>query len=242
MCGTSGTHVVAGKLGVGAEWSPPHIVTQAEQERALELEQALDQAERALAQLQLERDDLSSRLHGALAEVARLQAIVASLPPPAPLAVPALPPPLPLAELAVEPPAPMESPQLAALPPSIAVEARLSRVSVSPVAGEAGTQRDLELEFLGDTHFIADFDQDIARGGVFVATYERYEPGTIVELAFEFGELQAQARGQVRWTLPERDDTEQRPGLAIFFTELPQETAAVLGEFCRVHPPRYYEV
>lgn len=101
---------------------------------------------------------------------------------------------------------------------------------------------EFEVEFLGDTHLIAGLSQDISEGGVFVATYQRLIIGSTITLGLELPSGRVEVRGQVRWERGELEDSEQRPGFGVAFTELPPEALAALTEFCRQHPAHYYEM
>ncbi|HVY29242.1 MAG TPA: PilZ domain-containing protein [Polyangiaceae bacterium] len=101
---------------------------------------------------------------------------------------------------------------------------------------------EFEIEFLGDTHLIAGLSQDISEGGVFVATYQRLVIGSTVTLGLELPSGRVEVRGQVRWERAEIEDSDQRPGFGVAFTELAPEALAALTEFCRQHPAHYYEM
>lgn len=101
---------------------------------------------------------------------------------------------------------------------------------------------EFEVEFLGDTHLIAGLSQDISEGGVFVATYQRLIIGSTISLGLELPSGRVEVRGQVRWERGEIEDSDQRPGFGVAFTELSPEALAALTEFCRQHPAHYYEM
>jgi uncharacterized protein (TIGR02266 family) len=101
---------------------------------------------------------------------------------------------------------------------------------------------EFEIEFLGDTHLIAGLSQDISEGGVFVATYQKLIIGSTVTLGLELPSGRVEVRGQVRWERSEIEDSDQRPGFGVAFTELAPEAVAALTEFCRQHPAHYYEM
>ncbi|HVW26212.1 MAG TPA: TIGR02266 family protein [Polyangiaceae bacterium] len=101
---------------------------------------------------------------------------------------------------------------------------------------------EFDVEFLGDSHFITGITQDISEGGVFVATYQKLPIGTPVCIAFELPDgHRVEARGEVRWQRPEREEAGTRPGLGIAFSDLTQESLAKISGFCGSLPARYYE-
>jgi uncharacterized protein (TIGR02266 family) len=101
---------------------------------------------------------------------------------------------------------------------------------------------EFEVEFLDDTHLIAGLTQDISEGGVFVATYQTLAVGTKVALELELPGGRVEVRGEVRWTRPESEELDQRPGFGVAFTVLSPEAFSALTQFCRSIPARYYEI
>lgn len=120
-------------------------------------------------------------------------------------------------------------------PPAV-VELRITGL----VAQREG-RRDLDVAFLSEVYLLAGMDLDIAQGGVFLPTYESFEPGESVALCFELGTELVRVTAEVRWVVGDRK-SERRPGFALFWPELSSEALAALERYCRVHPPRYYEL
>jgi uncharacterized protein (TIGR02266 family) len=234
---TSGTHAVT---HVGASRTTPPSARSGAltelQARAAKLEQALAEAQRELAVLRAERDELLARLRmdervtlPACDTQPAAQADVVLLEAEAPV-------PLPFEHV--------ESSQNDNDGESEAGPVSLSGLVVSRAdrRHETRTNCDFEVAFLGDSHLIAGLSQDISEGGVFVATYQRLEIGSAVTLGLELPSGRVEVKGVVRWARPELQDSEQRPGFGVAFTEVLPEALAALRDFCRVEPARYYEL
>jgi len=185
---------------------------------------------------------------------------------------PALAPPLATAPPAVAPPssrlaAPAPTPSIPLMPEADDATISLSRMVVStlpPAEMETEVERpsdiaederpssierrrrarigcEFEVEFLGDSHLIAGLTQDISQGGVFIATYQVLPLGAVVSLGLELPSGRVVVQGVVRWRRDEVDG-DGRPGLGIQFIDLHPDTVAVLTEFCRANPARYYDM
>jgi hypothetical protein len=154
------------------------------------------------------------------------------------------PPPLPAGESALlvddselledEAPATPETPAASAR--SEALEPRVTGLTARSAGG-----RELDVTFLSEVYLFADFDLDIAAGGVFLPTYAAFALGERLELCFEFGEQLVRANAEVRWELGDRKSP-QRPGFALFWSELEDEALSALERYCRLYPPRFYEL
>jgi uncharacterized protein (TIGR02266 family) len=107
----------------------------------------------------------------------------------------------------------------------------------------AGTdeRRELEVEFEAETQFFARLNQDMAEGGVFVATY-RVEPiGTALTLRFELPcGTPVTARGRVAWTRASFAGN-CRPGMGVQFMELAPAALIAISRFALRVPPLYME-
>jgi Tfp pilus assembly protein PilZ len=101
---------------------------------------------------------------------------------------------------------------------------------------------EVEAEFLDETYLFSGLDQDVVGSGVFVATYQSVAPGAAVELELELPNGPLYALGEVRWTRPEKEDADQRPGIGIVFMGLSPAATATLQEVLRSHVTRYHEV
>ena len=105
----------------------------------------------------------------------------------------------------------------------------------------ADEHRELHLEFTADTEFFAGLDQDMAQGGVFVATYRRVPVGTALTLELELPcGTNVTARGRVAW-LRDTGAGQCRPGLGVQFTELSPAALVAIARYVKHVPPLYME-
>jgi len=218
--------------------------------------------------LRAERDELKSRLQAALDEIAVLKAEASGSTPSGdlPLELDALDESVALLPDSVPPPQlfiassvplpPSSELALAGAPLASSLEPLLSGVTVStrppadsdePSNGADRRRRErqgceFEVEFLDDTHLTTGLTQDVSEGGVFVATYQTLAIGTEVVLALQLPGHRVEVRGEVRWARPECENSDQRPGFGVAFTELTPEALVALTELCRSRPPHYYEM
>ena len=112
---------------------------------------------------------------------------------------------------------------------------------IAPGTASEDDRVELELEFESETQFFAGLNQDMAEGGVFVATY-RVEPvGTQLTLRFELPcGMAVTARGRVAWThAPLAGNC--RPGMGVQFTELAPAALTAISRFATHVPPLYME-
>ncbi|HEY6556260.1 MAG TPA: PilZ domain-containing protein [Polyangiaceae bacterium] len=105
----------------------------------------------------------------------------------------------------------------------------------------ADEHRELHLEFTAETEFFAGLNQDMAQGGVFVATYRREPVGTPLALEFELPcGTNVTARGRVAW-LRDTGAGQCRPGLGVQFTELSPAALVAIARYAKHVPPLYME-
>jgi uncharacterized protein (TIGR02266 family) len=105
----------------------------------------------------------------------------------------------------------------------------------------ADERRDLDLEFTEETEFFAGLNQDMAQGGVFVATYRRVPVGTALTLELELPcGTHVTARGRVAW-LRDTGYGHCRPGLGVQFTQLSRAALLAIARYARHVPPLYVE-
>jgi uncharacterized protein (TIGR02266 family) len=198
------------------------------------LERELAAVRVELAAVRAERDELLERLR-------TMEERPTISPPSDTLLV--LDPPLELLDAEALAPLPAGAPSAGESEPD-AGPTSLSGLQVSLANRRHDARRGCEFEvaFLGDSHLIAGLSQDISEGGVFVATYQQVEIGSAVTLGLELPSGRVEVQGVVRWTRPELEDCEQRPGFGVAFSDLSPEALAALREFCRSEPPRYYDL
>lgn len=109
--------------------------------------------------------------------------------------------------------------------------------------GDARTDehRELDLEFTEETEFFAGLNQDMAQGGVFVATYRRVPVGTALTLELDLPcGTNVTARGRVAW-LRDTGASQCRPGLGVQFTKLSPAALLAIARYAKHVPPLYME-
>lgn len=195
-----------------------------ERRRYEQIEHEVEQLKAKLTQAETERDRLQEQLTRALEQMAAVQSEPAS-------------------QASV-------TEHVVTLPPATS-EQSLSRIVVStyPAAEPSDGERrhiervgyEFEVEFLDDTHLMSGLTQDISQGGLFVATYQTLPIGSLIHLALELPGGRVEVQGEVRWARPECEALEQRPGFGVTFLDVSPEALAALSEFCRSHPPHYYD-
>lgn len=92
-----------------------------------------------------------------------------------------------------------------------------------------------------DSQIFVGYSEDLSDGGVFVATYQRLEPGSPVALDLELPTgATVSCRGRVAWV---RDGSDlHRPGLGVAFEELSSAARDAIVAFTREHPPLFYDL
>lgn len=99
---------------------------------------------------------------------------------------------------------------------------------------------EVDIGLLSQSHFYTGLSQDVSRGGVFVATYQPLDRGTLVTLYFELPSgVALEAPGVVRWT---RDATDTAaPGMGVAFEELDDHACSAIADYCVERPPLYHD-
>jgi uncharacterized protein (TIGR02266 family) len=110
-----------------------------------------------------------------------------------------------------------------------------------PGGAGADEPRELDLEFTEEMAFFAGLNQDMAKGGVFVATYRRVPVGMALTLEIELpcGTM-VTARGRVAW-LRGTGAGQCRPGLGVQFEELSPAALLAIARYAKHVPPLYME-
>jgi PilZ domain len=138
------------------------------------------------------------------------------------------------------PPAP--APVWSVPPPAESVPQAPSIPASAPDAS-AGLALAVQVTWEGPTNFYLGFEDDIARGGLFVATYHRPSLGAEVALSITLpsGHV-ARARGAVRWTRDVLDpDEDSTPGIGIALDSLSPADHDAITAFTRVRAPMFYD-
>jgi uncharacterized protein (TIGR02266 family) len=98
---------------------------------------------------------------------------------------------------------------------------------------------EVHIDLHTDSQFFAGFSQDLADGGVFVATYSPAPVGTEIEIAFDLASRRIRTVGKVVWVREE--STDAVPGMGLAFQALGSEDLAAIVEFTRERAPLFYD-
>ena len=94
-----------------------------------------------------------------------------------------------------------------------------------------------EITLASDSQFFAGLSADVARGGVFVATYVDIPIGRRVRVELEVLEDHLVIEGTVRWRRQANEAS--APGVGISFERLDEKTRSVIEGFCCCRAPLY---
>jgi len=88
-------------------------------------------------------------------------------------------------------------------------------------------------------NFWTGLTQDIAEGGVFIATYKRLPVGTLLELTLSMPDHSTMRLcGEVRWLREYSDFTaDVSPGFGVKFVDLPEDARWAINAFILTNPP-----
>ncbi len=117
-------------------------------------------------------------------------------------------------------------------------------VSVPPVIAP-GPRQDLEanLGASSETNFYVGFSGEIAEGGVFVATYNTLDVGTLVHVLVSLpGGYEFKLPGRVHFVRDPMDlSAEAEPGMGVKFEALPADNRELILRFIRKRAPMFYD-
>jgi uncharacterized protein (TIGR02266 family) len=85
------------------------------------------------------------------------------------------------------------------------------------------------------------FSQDIAEGGVFVATYQHPPLGAPMELELQFPDRELKVKGVVHWARPAQAGDDLPAGVGVRLTNLSADDAKVLHTFAARRTPIFYD-
>ncbi len=100
-----------------------------------------------------------------------------------------------------------------------------------------------DIGFQSDTNFFMGFTEDISEGGLFIATYDTRNIGSVLSINFTLpdGHL-VSAEGIVRWVREYNEVTPDiMPGMGIQFDNLPDEDKESIHRFTAERPPIFYD-
>jgi uncharacterized protein (TIGR02266 family) len=92
-------------------------------------------------------------------------------------------------------------------------------------------------------NFYAGLTENISEGGLFIATYEEFPLGTLMDMTVTLPDIPPiQVRGEVRWVREYNEFTaEVSPGIGVRFLELSPESRRVIETFLRARSPILFE-
>jgi len=99
-----------------------------------------------------------------------------------------------------------------------------------------------EVSLSSDSNFYSGFASDLSEGGIFVATCNVLERGTLVDVTFTLPDGKpVTARGVVRWAREFNDATpDVFPGVGVEFTDIAPEQRATIHDFTEQREPLFW--
>jgi len=117
--------------------------------------------------------------------------------------------------------------------------------SAQSAPAATGPRRDVEANIGATTesNFYVGFSGEISEGGVFLATYETFTRGTLVNVLVTLpGGFEMQLQGAVRFVRDPLDfSADSEPGMGIQFDALPADNRELVLRFIRKRPPMFYD-
>jgi uncharacterized protein (TIGR02266 family) len=102
----------------------------------------------------------------------------------------------------------------------------------------------VELSATSESNFYTGISGDIEEGGLFIATHQNHQPGTLIELTLSLpGQPPMQLAGEVRWVREYSEFTEDvEPGLGVGFFKLPDQARQAIAAFMNARPPLFHDM
>ncbi len=128
-------------------------------------------------------------------------------------------------------------------------EAEKEKLDMSQQTGPENrrfTRRPLETEidFGGDSQFFTGFTKNISAGGLFVATHEDLEMGSIIRIKFGITAISREFdfAAEVRWHRPYRETQPDVPaGYGVCFVNISEEDQAVLNQYLQTAETLFFD-
>lgn len=100
-----------------------------------------------------------------------------------------------------------------------------------------------DIGFSSDSNFYTGFTRDISEGGVFVATYNVFPVGTVMELELQVPDTGApiQVKGEVRWSAEANEDSDGHPGVGLRFLDLSEADRRRIDRFVSVRDSIFFD-
>jgi uncharacterized protein (TIGR02266 family) len=102
----------------------------------------------------------------------------------------------------------------------------------------------VELSATSESNFYTGISGTIDEGGLFIATQQNHQPGTLIDLTLSLpGPPPMQLAGEVRWIREYSEFTEDvEPGLGVGFFTIPAEARRAINDFINARPPLFYDL
>ena len=112
-----------------------------------------------------------------------------------------------------------------------------------PVASGDRLPAEANIGATTESNFFVGFSGEISEGGVFLATYDTFPVGTLVNLLVTLpGGFEVRVPGHVRFVRDPMDLTaESEPGMGIAFEQLQADSRELVLRFIRKRPPMFYD-
>ncbi len=100
-----------------------------------------------------------------------------------------------------------------------------------------------DISFTSDSNFYTGFTRDISEGGVFVATYNSFPVGTIMELQLQMpdGGDPINVKGEVRWYAEHNEESDGHPGVGLRFVDLTEDNRRRIDRFVTVRDSIFFD-
>lgn len=102
----------------------------------------------------------------------------------------------------------------------------------------------VELSATSESNFYTGISGDIDEGGLFIATHQNHQPGTLIDLTLSLpGQTPLRLAGEVRWIREYNEFTaDLEPGLGVGFFNLSAGARGAITGFMNARPPLFYEL
>ena len=122
-----------------------------------------------------------------------------------------------------------------------------SNAEVDPRWDERRTHRRItfnaDITFASDTNFYTGFTRDISGGGVFVATYNVFPVGTVMDLELKMPDSgdPIKVKGEVRWSAEANEDSDGHPGVGLRFLDLSEADRQRIDRFAAMRDSIFFD-
>src|SRR5271170_530957 len=115
-------------------------------------------------------------------------------------------------------------------------------VSPAPSTSTPASARSLDVDVAPDSesHFFVDLSGDVAKAGIFIATWRDIPVGATVSIVSDLPDGPITVSGHVRWVRDARCET--GPGIGVALDDVSEGDLARIASYCAERPPYFYEV